>query len=194
MRRMIGGGLLGVVALLSGCASLAALGPPPTVGRAEGPGPGFGYVGAIFNAEERNDRAAYVLRDASGGEHLLPVCDVPRKGFLAELRVTMIAVPPGEYRVESFMPVPSARKGAIRGGGPFLRPFTVSEGQAVFLGYLYPRFAAQDGGWRTVTITWWLGPEPYRASLARARFAEAFPGFAAVPFVCLHCTGAGEQE
>lgn len=194
MRATIRVWLLCVVALPMGCAGLAALAPPPTVGRTEAPSPGLGYVGAVFTADEGNDRAVYLLRDGKGGEHLLPVCDIPRKGFLAESRTTLIAVPPGEYRVESFLPITTAKKGAIFGGGAFLQPFTVTEGQVVILGYLYPRIGGQDREWKTVTTTWWLGPEPYRAHLARAKLAEAFPGFSAAPFACLHCTGVGERD
>jgi hypothetical protein len=182
---------------LSACETFSIIRPPPSmVGGADEASEGRGYIAALFTADDQNDRSAYVLTNGWGADFYLPVRDPSRSGSLPETRVTMIEVPPGEYRITGWMQNVRtiAKKGEIQGGGPFVEPFTVKDGCVAMLGYLHPRVGGKHRKREIlkeiITTTWLLGPEPIGLDVARRGLADAYPGFAATPARCLFC-GAG---
>lgn len=85
--------------ILSGCVSVQTVTPG-----AETPKATVGYVAGVFSAAANDDFGLGITSVAGGEEMVLPFANpaVPMKTILQD-RVTMIQLPPGKYRVSSWL-------------------------------------------------------------------------------------------
>jgi len=154
----------------------------PKISRSDPPLPTSGYVGGVFS-KDISERFGFRLRNEQSNEsYVLEIDDEP---------VSLIAVRPGRYHVESWLTRGGLDRGTwleqvIVGTEPLTDSFDVQAGQAILL-----------GEWRADRhIKHPEEPYKYTFTLFEVRITEpgairmlyeAYPRFVNVPAKCLHC-------
>lgn len=166
---------------ITGCSNLA-----PTVNTDAAPAGDVGYVAAAFSNYGTGGMGfGFGLRGP--GEDVLMSFDGPLvPGMVAETRMGLVAVPPGEYSVDNWVTFNAFRKIVTKQlvDGDLSSTFTVRKGQVVFLG----RFgASSSNGFKKITFR--LQSERTSAADAQAWLLRVYAKFSGAPFDCVLCTG-----
>lgn len=161
-----------VVALVS-CVSVQ-----PKVPFAARPSPTSGYVGGLFAKDTIVGFGFSLRNERTQEEYVLEVEDNA---------VGLIAVPPGRYRVASWVTWAALTgeqltRQAISPGVLFGQSFDVAAGQVMFLGSW---FADRHMGFGSNAFT--IASHRITEDEAVAAFQAAYPGFADLPLRCLIC-------
>jgi len=169
-------------AALSGCVLVTSTVP----GNAR-PGAGSGYVAVLFARTEGNAFGFEIRNAATGRVYVLPSEREPRADGDTGSQAVVIEVPPGTYRITSWVTYGAIAHGLagrkkLPPDHPLARPFTVTAGGVLLLGSI----AASET--RDYPRTFWaLVPLPMTPAAAEAAFRAAFPGFAGAATTCLLC-------
>jgi hypothetical protein len=163
--------LLLVLALSVGCVSIQ-----PKIPHSARPSATSGYVGGLFAKDTIVGFGFSLRNERTHEEYVLEIEDKA---------VSLIAVPPGRYRVASWLTWSAVgsellTRKDIPAGVPFGQPFDVEAGQVMLLGSW---FADKPGIWPTFTIA----SHRITEDEALAAFQAAYPGFATQLIRCLHC-------
>jgi hypothetical protein len=169
-------------AVLSGCVLTTS-----TVPATATPGAGSGYVAGLF-ARTDGHAFGFELRNAATGRvYVLPSERSERAPGENGTQAVMIEVPPGTYRVTSWVTYGAlahelAGRKKLSPDDALGRPFELEAGGVVLVGSIaasetrdYPR------------TSWTLVPLPLTPASAAAALRDAFPGFAGAPTACLLC-------
>jgi len=173
--RLRGWSVLAISLSVSGCLHAAQA----VVDKTSAPQDGQAYLAASFSVEEHAQFFWLGFVDALGREYVMAISSTPRKGFLAEDRLEMIALPPGEYRLAFW----SQDRTDLPRNHPLATPFRLAPGHVLFLGRFDARVVE-----RGTTLTFSMTPRPLPADEASQLFTAAYPGFARAPLECLLCT------
>src|SRR5512133_2999625 len=174
----------------------SCVGVTPTLPNPAKPGAAAGYVAGFLSRGDGEGVALELVGGKSGRAYMLDF------EHAETARPQMIEVPPGTYRVASWVTFNFARERVREQEVPaahvLARPFTIGAGQVVVLGAL----EATTTVWREpakgysekFTKYWEVLPKRITEAVAVAGVREAFPGFAAAPVTCLLCAAEGEPE
>lgn len=169
--------------LLAACVPLQ-----PTLQSTARPG-AAGYVAGFLRRGE-GEGFALRLTETGGKEYFIPF---ERNAADAEpkSRPVMIEVPPGTYRIASWVTYNFAHERVAQQDVPekhaLGRPFTLAAGQVLLLGALE---ASTVHSIRRVD--WAVQPLLITEPAAVAAFREAYPAFAHLPVTCLMCLSEEE--
>jgi hypothetical protein len=161
-----------VLLSLIGCVSVQ-----PRVPAAARPSPSSGYVGGLFAKDTIVGFGFRLQNEQTAAAYVLEI---------EEKAVSMIAIPPGRYRVASWLtwaltgerltekPIP-----ATEGFG---EPFDLEPGRVVFLGSWSADRAMGFG-----SNTFMIDAHPISESEAMEALRASYPQFADIPIRCLLC-------
>lgn len=183
--------LLPMLLALAGCATSDRL-----VEGSSKPQARSGYVAGKFRLERYPMVTAFVLvNDATGTEYLLPFT-AKRNFDPGNEEATLVAVPPGSYRVKEWI-VFNINFGPAKGWGreftapmregALTRSFEVRDGEVLFLGAFVGDSQWTAGYPQSVTRGRWSA-QPISKEAAKRSLASAFPHFAQAPFSCMACS------
>lgn len=165
-------GVLLVVSLLAGCVAVQ-----PRISPRARPSAASGYVGGLFAKDTIVGFGFSLRNDTTRIEYVLEVEDHA---------VGLIAVPPGRYRVVSWVTWAAltgeqlTRK-AIPADSRFSQPFDLEAGQVMLLGSWFADRASP------LSNTYTIASHPIGEAEAVAAFQAAYPGFSDLPVRCLIC-------
>jgi len=171
------------LAMASGCVNVT-----PTVKTDVPPDPHTGYVaGAFSNQGTRGAGFGFWLVGPGNQEVVLAFDGAVVSGSPSSARLGMVSVPPGEYRVASWVTFSMfheiLKKSPIPTDHGLARSFVVKEGHVVFLGSFG---ASTTRGFGRTTFT--IQPEPTGADQVPIIVRNGYPRFAAAPLECLLCS------
>jgi hypothetical protein len=167
---------------------------------ASSPDPKVGYIAGSF-AVWGDDQFAFQLvprgtkrvGDVLQGEwHLLAFADAPDARNLSRgQKLQLLAVPPGEYRVASWVVYRKVKSGEahrkdFREDEPMSTRFLVKPGHVVYLGAFSGNTSVSRAG-NLIRTEWTVLPQRTRADEVPQRLATAYPRFAGTPLECLVC-------
>lgn len=153
------------------------------------PTPGKGYVAAILKSAEGWAGFSLVVVDATGRESWIDF-DSSNKVDPGELPISMIELPPGDYRVAAWASANLPAPKPIAASEPIARPFAVRPGHVVFLGRFTGRGKVDVAG-NVTTTSWTISSQAFGADEAVFHFRKGFPGFGPTPMECLLCSTPG---
>jgi hypothetical protein len=173
--------VLVATALLPACVSVA-----PTLRPDAAPASEAGYVAGLFTKRSGWGFGLGIVNGDTGQEFVIPF-ERDGGGSAEEAQAVAIAVPPGSYRIASWMSYASltherSAKREVPADHPLGRSFTLAPGQVVLIGAIA---AASEVTYPK--IRWRIDPRAVSEVNALATFRAAYPAFAAAPVTCLLC-------
>jgi hypothetical protein len=159
--------------ILSGCVALQKV-----TSSAEAPKATVGYVAGVFSAAAADDFGLGITRVGGGDEVVLPFANLatPMKVVMQD-RVTMIELPPGKYRISSWLTFGRYTKEKVTRNelpaGVEALEFTVAPGRVRYLG----KFAAASAVAGYLKIRFSIRPQTIAQQDLALLFEVGYPNF-----------------
>lgn len=173
----------GVLLALAGCVLVSG-----KVGRTESLDPKVGYIAATFAPHWRFG-FAFGIEDALGHKHVMSFGG-RMPGSKTEGTVAIIAVPPGDYRVDywtTYYLLTRERVTRSAVYGDLSEPFPVKAGQVVYLGNFSADAYSEPGPGSGRTWRLSIDSQAIRADEVVETVMASYPGFASAPVECVQC-------
>lgn len=172
---------------LVGCAAVT---PTPSLDPAAAPDPSLGYVAGSFSVAGKESRFAFRVSGQDAAGFHLAFGEPAQYGF----ETRMIPLPPGVYRVDSWVTYSPAgteqKRQALE--GTLGAEFVVKPGHVVYLGRFTAATDVRVGSLgirsKTISTTWTIQPQRIRADEVAATIRAAYPAFEAAPLECVLCS------
>jgi hypothetical protein len=154
-----------------------------------------GYVAGIFSSNYGEGYGLGLHNAETGEDIVMAFGERSALPTTREGQVTMIELPPGQYRVSYWVTYGTltrerSAKKDLPEEHPLARPFALRAGQVVLLGWLSSdtsRSSSYNGWARETHTTWRIAPEPIGRSEAVAKLLANYPAFKQAAVDCLLC-------